>query len=252
MAPPPATSGAFFSLLGSFGAATGTATLPLPFGELCASSSITLGTIMTAPWSVQVPAGLALVGPFTLQAIMLTDPFGPTLATTNAVILAFVPSQPPIISSVSPSSAAVGQPITVTGANFNNAVTVRVNGVPVALSSSNADTIVFGYPPGVPCDAPLRVTNVNGQNATSVLNPTPVIQNAINASGPASGGATLILLGTGFAPGTTVTIGGAPMNLNTVMPTVLTGTTPPGSVGPATVVVTTPGGCSTTTLYTYQ
>jgi hypothetical protein len=48
-----------------------------------------------------------------------------------------------------------------------------------------------------------------------------------------------------------VTIDGVPATPNSTGATTLTVFTPPGTPGPKPVVVTSPGGCSATTTYTY-
>ena len=252
MALPPGASSAWFALFGALGAANGSATLPTPYGEFCFVGPVLIGGIMHAPWNLQVPVGLAYTWPITLQGMMLVDLPAPTVGTSNAIILEFVPPVAPAIHSVSPSSAVAGQAITVGGTNFNNGASLLLNGAAVTPLSIAAEQITFAYPPSVPCDSVLQVVNVNGQNASSVLNPTPVITNTPSASGPASGGATYTLVGSGFAPGTTVFVGGALMSLTAATESVLVGVTPPGTPGIAAVVVITPGGCVATTTYAYM
>ncbi|GIJ24716.1 IPT/TIG domain-containing protein [Micromonospora lutea] len=72
--------------------------------------------------------------------------------------------------------------------------------------------------------------------------------------GPQSGGQTVTITGTGFIPGgTTVTFDGVPAPGVTVAPggSSLTAVTPPGAVGPASVVVSTVNGTSPPLGYTY-
>ncbi|WP_158630935.1 IPT/TIG domain-containing protein [Micromonospora inaquosa] len=72
--------------------------------------------------------------------------------------------------------------------------------------------------------------------------------------GPQSGGQTVTITGTGFIPGgTTVTFDGVPATGVTVAPagTSLTAVTPPGAVGPASVVVSTVNGTAPPLGYTY-
>jgi hypothetical protein len=62
-------------------------------------------------------------------------------------------------------------------------------------------------------------------------------------AGTAAGGTLLHVAGSGFVPGTTVTVGGVAATSVTVpSPTRLTAIVPAGTVGPATVTVTAPGG----------
>jgi hypothetical protein len=112
--------------------------------------------------------------------------------------------------------------------------------------------MTFLSPAGIACDVQLVITNPDGQNASRVYNPTPAVTNSVNSSGPAAGGTTYIILGSGFGPGTSVTIGGNAATVNSTSGTFISCTTPAGVVGPATVVITTPNGCQTTTTFTYN
>ncbi|MGA4731946.1 IPT/TIG domain-containing protein [Micromonospora taraxaci] len=72
--------------------------------------------------------------------------------------------------------------------------------------------------------------------------------------GPQSGGQTVTITGTGFIPGgTTVTFDGVPATGVTVAPggASLTAVTPPGAIGPASVVVSTVNGTAPPLGYTY-
>ena len=116
------------------------------------------------------------------------------------------------------------------------------------------DAVLIGssrtMPSGVACDAMLEVGNLIGASAFAPANPTPAISNVPFTSGPAAGGNNLVLVGSNFL-GTTVSIAGTPMTITTQSATVIFATVPPGSVGPATVVVQNANGCQTTTTYTY-
>ncbi|MBE2285889.1 MAG: IPT/TIG domain-containing protein [Prosthecobacter sp.] len=84
------------------------------------------------------------------------------------------------------------------------------------------------------------------------INP-PTVASITPASGPTSGGTSVTITGTNFTGATGVTIGGAAATSVTVVnATTITAITPPGSAGPASVVVTTPSGSnSANSLFTY-
>ena len=138
------------------------------------------------------------------------------------------------------------------GTGFVPGCTVEINGLPVSPTSTTATAITFAYPPGIPCGSSVAVRNPDGRAATSALNPTPVVTSTSLGSGPAAGNAIFVINGNGFAPGTTVTIGGAAATVTSATAILVVLRTPPGTPGVAPVVVTTPGGCQTTTTYTYQ
>ncbi|MEC7584957.1 MAG: IPT/TIG domain-containing protein [Planctomycetota bacterium] len=266
--PAGAPTGAPFILLmapsatpGSFGTSTpiGDACMPiLPLGLGVSAVADSFGILPAllpstpAPFTLQIPAGLITVPiSVTLQAV-LSDPGSPLgLGLTNAIDVIVDPMPAPAISLVAPASGAAGAPITITGTGFGPGVAVTVAGVPVPVTSSSPTQVVFPYPANVACDAPLVVQNLNGLSASGALNPTPNVTGTLLGSGPATGGSTFIIQGSGFASGTTVTIGGAAATVLSSVGSTVVVSTPPGSPGSATVVITTPGGCSATTNYNY-
>ncbi|HZN39539.1 MAG TPA: IPT/TIG domain-containing protein [Planctomycetota bacterium] len=251
--PPPSEVTAPFVLcawLGIAGAATVTTT---PFGQACFPliAPIDIGSFV-APYSVNVPPGIALNFPLTLQAIMGTDSANPgRIDLTNAIGMEFTQAPPPTITSRSPNSAPLGGTITVVGNNFSAFATLDINSVPVPPLTVTPTQITFAMPAGVACDSTLRVRNPDGSQATTGFNPTPVITNQVTTSGTSAGGANFILIGTGFAPGTSVTIGGNPATVSSASATAIIALTPPHAPGLVQCVITTPGGCSVTCNYTY-
>ncbi len=175
------------------------------------------------------------------------------ITLSNALDTFFFAGPPPIVASVAPLSATVGSTITIGGVNFDPAATLVVGGVPVTPTSVTSTAIQFAYPSGLSCDSSLTVTNPSGQFSTAAINPTPHVTSSFNNFGPVTGGTNFIIIGTGFSPGTTVDVGGNLANVTTVTPTAILCITPAGSApGVVTVTIQTPGGCQTTTNFTYQ
>ena len=269
LASPPAFGvGAPFALFASLAAAPGAPGTQLGFGETCfpvlpygatelvlADSFGLFPAIFPAagtPWTLPVPPGVVnLPLALALQAVTIASATPFALGVTNAVNVTFAPSAAPTITAVSPLSAAAGAAITITGQRFLPGFALTVNGTPVAPTSSTPTQIVFPFPAGLPCGSSLTVTNPDIQAVNASLNPTPVVTNTILASGAAAGNQLFIIQGTGFTSPSTVTVGGALATFVSGSATVLTVRTPPGAVGPAAVVITTPGGCTATTSYTY-
>jgi hypothetical protein len=216
----------------------GFATPVLPFGP--------------APFTLQLPPGV-VTAPLSLvmQGVLAAN--NPvSIGLTNAIDVRFVAAPPPVVTQVVPLSGAPGLPITVTGTNFVPGVVVEVNGAPVVPTAVASTQIVFPYPGPLPCDSQLTVRNPDGQQASAALNPTPAVSGTVLGTGPAAGGAVFVVQGSGFAAGTTVTIGGAAATVLVASATVVSVRTPPGAPGLAQVVLTTPGGCQAFTSYTYQ
>ncbi|KAB1940292.1 LPXTG cell wall anchor domain-containing protein [Micromonospora sp. ALFpr18c] len=106
---------------------------------------------------------------------------------------------------------------------------------------------------GVPTTIPIGTVIVAEANCERP--PTAPTTATINPDeGPQSGGQTVTITGTGFiSGGTTVTFDGSPATTVTVNPsgTSLTAVTPPGAIGPASVVVSTVNGAAPPLGYTY-
>ncbi|MCC7395973.1 MAG: IPT/TIG domain-containing protein [Planctomycetes bacterium] len=253
LVPPPGQANAPFVLLATVGIADETTVTPTTWGNACFPLWLVLdiGSNL-APYTLQVPPGILLTLPLTFQAVMATDNSNPGLVEiSNAVAVEFSAGPAPQVTNVNPKSAAVGSTITITGTNFSPFATLDINGTPVPTASVTATTITFLMPAGVGCNAALTVHNPDTTTATTAFNPVPVITSTFNNSGPTSGGTTFIHVGTGFAPGTTVTIGGTPANVTNAGPTIVVCTTPPGTTGQKPVVITTPGGCTVNSSFTY-
>ncbi len=83
--------------------------------------------------------------------------------------------------------------------------------------------------------------------------PPPTVTSILPTNGPAAGGTAVTITGTGFTGATGLSIGGtAATSVNVVNDTTITCTTPAGTAGTASVIVTTPGGSNAAnTLFTY-
>jgi Concanavalin A-like lectin/glucanases superfamily/IPT/TIG domain len=149
------------------------------------------------------------------------------------------------LSSVSPVVAQPGSPVTLAGAGFQPGLTVVVGGQAATPTSVSSGSLSYLQPAGVPCDSQIVVTNPDSQVASIGVNPSPNITNTLLATGPAAGGTQFFIVGTDFHPGTTVTVGGVPA---TVLPQSTTSSllvvSPPGTPGPAAIVVSSLTGCT--------
>ncbi len=108
---------------------------------------------------------------------------------------------------------------------------------------------------GTPSSAgsyPILIGAANGQGSPAQqsfvldVDPVPAVTGINPAAGPATGGSSVTITGSGFTGATAVTFGTTPATSFTVgSDTAITATAPPGS-GSGDVTVTTPGGTSTT------
>lgn len=255
-----------FVIWGQVAPFTAMTPLPTPFGDLCFIPQLfdpvnplnfTLtdcigfglpGFLPSTPgaWSFTIPGGISVPLSISLQGAIFV---GSVPAITNAVQLDVVPAPAPVINVVNPPYGAAGTAITIAG-NYFNVATLTFGGVPAVINTQSTTQITTTVPAGVPCPGTIVLTNADGQTATRAFN-APAITGLLPSSGAAAGGVTLYILGSGLAPGSSVTIGGNPANIITNTPVQIICTTPPGTAGPAAVVVTTPQGCTVSGTYTY-
>ena len=205
------------------------------------------GAQLSFTWPI-MGSGLDLL----VQAYALTSlGSNPFYASSVGHVLQEEPAEPPQIGNINPNSAAPGDVVIINGTDFALAATIDVGGIAVAPDSVTASTITFTAPAGIPCDTTVTVTNPDGQSDTFAFNPTPSFTTSPNAMGPAAGGQIMVIIGSGFSPGMTVTFDGVPAQVNNQTATLIVLIVPPGTPGTATVLIESRGGCSTTTTYTY-
>jgi len=202
-----------------------------------------------APWTLGFP-GVARMLDVTLQAAMAVDLQG-TLATTNAIMLRMTSLPAPIISSIAPSVAPAGATVTISGSDFLNGVELRVGGNPTPIQAWSPTALTFVMPAGHGCDTAVTVNNLGTASVSSMMNATPNVTFTLNTSGPAAGGQFYVISGQNLGA-STVTFNGLPMTVTQQTSATIVGTTPPGTPGPATVIVSNSLGCQTTVPYTYQ
>ena len=223
--------------------------LPLP--TLLLADTFGLGGLLpatAAPWSVTLP-GVPAIFDATLQGLMIVDQAA-TLAATNAVLLRFVPLPAPTITNVLPNTPVAGQTVSITGNAFLAGMQLTLAGNPVPLTVITPMQATFTMPTGVPCDAPLVLTNQGGASTQTTLNASPLVTSLTPNSGTRLGGTTVVIVGQNLA-GANVTVGGAPLQVTTQTATGIVGRTPPGAPGAAILRIAQPTGCQATTTFTY-
>ncbi|WP_412566046.1 beta strand repeat-containing protein [Streptomyces decoyicus] len=235
----PAAGGTSVTLTGSgFSGAT-----VVRFGVVSASFVVNSGTQITAT----APAGSGTV------QVTVTGPGG----TSNGVPFTYTSVSAPVLSSVVPASgpAAGGTSVTLTGSGFSGATVVRF-GVVSASFVVNSGTQITATAPAGSGTVQVTVTGPggtsNGVPFTYTTASVPVLTSVVPASGPAAGGTTVTLTGTGLATASAVRFGATPAaSFTVVSDTHITAVAPAGT-GTVPVTVTTPGGTSNGISYTYS
>lgn len=201
-------------------------------------------------------AGIVGIGSFTGTADFDVESTGTVTATTTSskahpyilqVSSAGVSAMalPPTVSTVTPSSGATsgGTSITIDGANFVSGATVTVGGNACNVSATTSTSITCTTSAGSAGTVSIVVTNPDAQSATGTnlfsYVPAPTVASISPTSGPATGGTSVTITGTGFLAGAMVAIGGVSCTSVTVnSSTSVSCTTPSGTAGTADVVVT--------------
>ena len=155
-------------------------------------------------------------------------------AASNAVNLTITPPTP-TITSISPSTVAVGSPaftLTVNGANFVSGATVFLGTTSLTTTFVSSTQLTASVPANLPQQlgpSPVTVMNPGGAPSNPLpltVVPVPTIT-SISPSSVTAGGPAFILTvnGTGFVTGAIVTITIASLNLNTFLgPTIVSAT----------------------------
>jgi IPT/TIG domain-containing protein/BACON domain-containing protein len=180
---------------------------------------------------------------------------GGTSATSTADRFTYLPV--PTVASISPTSgpAAGGTFVTITGTGFTTDSQVRFGSVAASNFTVVSATQITAFSPAGSGKVDVTVTTPGGTSATSTADqftyvPVPVVTSVSPNSGPATGGTTVTIKGSGFKDASEVRFGSVAAGSFTVNSdgTQITVTSPASSTGPVHVTVTTLiGGISTTT-----
>lgn len=178
-------------------------------------------------------------------------------------------SQPPSITDVFPRRGSVlgGDPVTITGAGFDEVTAVRFGGaLATDVTVASGTRITVTSPPMMMGDQdPLvHVTVATSQGTSARINldlfryvARPTVIDVAPEAGPVSGGTEVTITGTNLGfPETEVRFGDdAATKVTVLSETQLTATSPPHASGAVDVSVATPGGVSepsSLTRFTYD
>ncbi len=248
-------------VLGVSGLAAGTSPAIQVLSENTCVSSCDYGLASTTAGDVYTIAGgssdllATLAGPTSILFagsgnMLFTD--GPT-SSANLDQLSGGPTAPePVVTGLSPSSGptAGGTSVTITGTGLTGATAVHF-GLAAATITGNTDTSVTATSPAGTGEVDVTVTTAGGTSVTSDSDQftyvaAPTVTAVSPSQGPAGGGTSVVITGTGLTGATAVNFGGtAATGLTANTDTSITVTSPAGT-GTVDVTVTTPGGTSAT------
>lgn len=166
----------------------------------------------------------------------------------------------PTVSSINPTSGSAlgGTSVTITGTGFVTGAQVEIDSNPATSENVvNSTTITAVTPSGTAGAKNVKVTNPDTQFAT--LNSAftylgaPTVTSVTPSSGSEAGSTAVVITGTGFINGATVTFDGTPATSVTFVNSTTINCNTPAGTGQADIVVTNPDTQSGTLLngYTY-
>jgi hypothetical protein len=167
----------------------------------------------------------------------------------SAIKNGFEFTAPPVITSFSPTSAATGSTVTITGRYFMGATSVSFGGVAAAsftIINSHTITAVVGQG----ASGEIAVTTTYGTASLAGFSYIPIP--TITSFSPASGGngSTIAIQGTNLSGATAVSFGGVPASsFNIVSSQLINAVVGAGASG--SISVTTPFGTATINGFTY-
>jgi hypothetical protein len=186
---------------------------------------------------------------------------GGTSATSASDKFTYIAA--PTITSIVPTSGPLGGGTTViiTGTGFTGATAVNFGGTAATSFTVDSDTQITATAPAESAGTvDVSVTTGGGTSTAGASDhytylAAPTVTHISTGAGPAAGGNTVVITGTGFIGVSAVKFGTTPASTFTVdSDTQITVTVPAGSAGTVDVIVTTSGGTSSTSAvdqYTY-
>ncbi len=182
--------------------------------------------------------------------VVVTNPDGQSAMLANGFTYV---APAPILTTVSPTSGptAGNTAVTLTGQSFASGATVTFGGAAAtSVTVVSATQITARTPPHAQGGVNVVVTNPDGQSATLANGftygaPAPTVTSVSPKTGLTTGGTLVMLNGTNFVSGATVTFGGAgATSVVVVSATQINASAPPHKPGSVNVVVTNPDGQS--------
>ena len=177
-------------------------------------------------------------------AVVVTNPDTQSGTVPGGYLYAVAPS----VTKVNPIGGplAGGTSVTITGTGFQSGATVTFGTVPATnVVFVNSNQITATTPANPAGAVNVKVTNPDTQFGTLtngyLYAQAPTVTSITPASGPLAGGTAVIITGTGFQSGATVTLGGtAATGVSVVSATQINATTPAHATGAVDVTVTNP------------
>ncbi len=224
-------------------------------GEKDSAAVLSSGGLMTWGDNEFGSLGIGSAGePSTVpvQAHNLTQVIG--VSAGGGQVIAFGEALP-AVSGLSPKegAAAGGNTVTISGTSLSGATAVHFGTVAASGVKVESPNAVTATAPAGTGTVDVTVTTSAGTSAQVsadryTYRTPPAVRKISLKGGPATGGTTIMITGTGFSNATEVLFGSAPASHFTVdSPATITAVSPPGIAGNADVRIVTVGGTSAKT-----
>ncbi|MFI1097008.1 IPT/TIG domain-containing protein [Streptomyces sp. NPDC020917] len=246
MAPPVLTS-----VVPNTGPVAGTNPVTLNGSQFTGATAVTFGSAAALSYTVTTPSAISATVPPGTGTVNVTvrTPSG----LSNTVTYTYAPA--PTLSSIAPGQGPTsgGTTVVLTGTGLTGATAVTFGSTPATSFTVNSATQITATTPAGNGAVPVTATTVGGTSGAVFFSylTAPSLLSVAPSQGPASGGTTVVLTGTGLTGTTSVTFGSTPATSFTVnSATQITAVSPAGT-GTVPVTVTGPGGTSNTVFYSY-
>ncbi|MEP6908746.1 MAG: putative Ig domain-containing protein, partial [Pseudoxanthomonas sp.] len=256
VAGPPAVT----SITPTSGPTTGGSSVVISGTNFSGTTAVTFGATSATGFTVNSATQITAIAPAGTGTVdVRVTNAGGTSNTSAADQFTYVAR--PAVTSITPSAgpATGGTMVTITGSGFSGTTAVTFGATAATGFTVNSATQITATAPAGTGTVDVRVTNAGGtspavaQDQFTYVAP-PVVTSVTPSTGPAAGGTSVTINGTGFTGATALKFGAANGIAATVVSaTQITATAPAGS-GSGNVTVTTAGGTSATNgqnLFTY-
>jgi alpha-tubulin suppressor-like RCC1 family protein len=206
--PPPSVSG----VSPSSGPQQGATTVTIAGANLAEASAVHFGASAASSFTVDSATSITAVSPpgTGVVDVTVTTPVS-TSATSAADKFSYLP--PPAVTKLKPNKgpASGGTTVTITGTALTGASAVNFGAnAASSFTVDSATSITAVSPPGTSGAADVSVTTASGTSPASTHDlfkyEAQTVGGVSPAGGPAAGGTSVTVSGSGFAPGTGTTV----------------------------------------------
>jgi alpha-tubulin suppressor-like RCC1 family protein len=192
------------------GQAAGGTTVTIVGSSIEGATSVAFGAHGATHFTVTSPSSITATAPpgaLGTVHVTVTTPSG-TSAPSSADLFSYV-AAPTVKSLSAKRGPGAGETsVTITGTNFEEATVVDFGATPAAHFTVNSSTSITALSPAGAGTVDVTVTAPGGTSATSKKDQfeyVPAIEGISPSAGPAAGGTSVTIIGTGFALGGSAT-----------------------------------------------